>query len=80
MGYNMCSLFVTLQQTKAAQKETQKLENSEESLALYLLTEDLIAPSSSVRRKSLGHLRKCNQNNKESQSPHTLMWDNTVMY
>lgn len=80
MGYNTCSLFITLQQTKAAQKEIQKLENLEESLALYLLTEDLIAPSSSVQRKSLGHLRKCNQNHKESVTTHTLMWDNTVIY
>lgn len=80
MGY-MCSLFITLQQTKAAQKLTQELENLEESLALYLLTEDLIAPSSSVRRKSLGHLRKCNQNPRNlSHHTHRLMWDNTACH
>ena len=72
MGYNICLLIITLQQTKPAQSEIQKQENlEEESLALYLFTEDLTAPSSSARWKSLGHLRNCNLKPKKSQPSHT---------
>lgn len=67
-----CLLIITLQQTKPAQTEIEKQENlEEESLALYLFTEDLIAPSSSARWESLEHLINCNLKPKKYQPSHT---------